>query len=342
MSKKEFTVEVLLCTIAYKIFKKGKGMKVWVKQWIIPMGLWCSLAHGNEMEGLKKDCLEIIERFNDGTIYVDDKDLESNKPIIQYFQENSPFKNASICIDERDLSATRDLYLRLIKRVIKATLANEQAADYDRSNSPSILREYAYAHVSGEAINTLRHLMEDVERNNIVGDFIETGVWRGGVTLYMKAFLHAYGNKTRKVWVADSFEGWPPATDDPDSWECNNQNLPWIVVPIETVQNNFRRHGLLDDRVVFLKGWFQDTLPIAPIETIAILRLDGDLYESTKVALEALYPKLSIGGYVIVDDYYHFPGCDRAVNEYRQKHGIEDPLIRQGPTCSGAYWKKSK
>ncbi len=321
---------------------KWRVIFMWKRATIVALTFSSSILVYGEASSLKDDYLSIVRRYNEGTIYVDNKS-ESNESSVEYFLTNSPFKaGLSFSIDEADSPTMQDMYLRLVKRVIRGILDEENTSDYDRPNNPKIMKDYAYTHVSGEAFNTLRACMEDVEKNGIVGDFVETGVWRGGITMFMKAFLHAYENHERKVWVADSFEGWPPATDDPDSWECNNQNLPWIVVPIETVRNNFQRYGLLDDKVIFLKGWFKDTLPTAPIEKIAVLRIDGDLYDSTKDALEALYPKLEVGGYVIIDDYYYFPGCDRAVNEYRKKYNVEDPFFRQGPTCSGVCWKKSK
>lgn len=301
-----------------------------------------SILLGDEISSLKDAYLSIVEKYNNGTVYFNDDQIDSNESAIRYFSENSPFKfGVKFSIDEVDLPALRDQYLRLVKRAVRAISVEEETPEHDRPNNQNIMHDYACAHASGEAINTLRSLMEDVEKNAVAGDFVETGVWRGGISMFMKAFLRAYENHERKVWVADSFEGWPPATDDPDSWVCNNENLPWIVVPVETVRNNFKRYDLLDDNVVFLKGWFKDTLPSAPIEEIAILRIDGDLYESTRDALEALYPKLAIGGYAIIDDYYCFPGCDRAVDEYRKAHNIKDISFRQGATCSGIYWQKT-
>jgi hypothetical protein len=154
--------------------------------------------------------------------------------------------------------------------------------------------------------NSLRACMEEVENNQIPGDFIETGVQRGVVTIFMRGFLAAYGNKERQVWVADSFAGFPPSTRL-DEQGISNAIFPDLVVPLETVMNNFKKFNLLDDRVHFIKGFFCDTLSKAPIEKLAILRLDGDLYSSTMDCLEALYPKLSIGGYIIIDDYGHWP-----------------------------------
>lgn len=107
----------------------------------------------------------------------------------------------------------------------------------------------------------------------------------------------------------------------------------------EEVRKNFERYGLLDGQVRFLKGWFRDTLPAAPIARLAVLRLDGDHYESTMDALNSLYPKLSPGGYVIVDDYHMMEGCDRAIMDFRRERAISDEIhVISG---GGAYWRRS-
>ena len=133
--------------------------------------------------------------------------------------------------------------------------------------------------------------------DGVPGDLIETGVWRGGATILMRAILKARGVTDRVVWVADSFAGLPApnAARYPLDAGINLHRFPQLAVTLERVQDNFRRYGLLDDQVRFLKGWFRDTLPAAPIERLAVLRLDGDLYESTIQALESLYDKLSAG-----------------------------------------------
>lgn len=191
--------------------------------------------------------------------------------------------------------------------------------------------------ISNERLMNLWKCMEEVEHNGIPGDFIETGVWRGGATIFMRAFLKAQNDRERKVWVADSFEGFP-ATIHPDGAQCNNQLFPLIAVSIETVKDNFKLYDLLDSQVIFLKGFFAQTLPSAPIERLAILRLDGDLYESTMDALNSLYPKLSKGGYIIIDDYGHWPGCKKAVDEYRWMHDIHESIIWEDYT--GIHWRK--
>jgi O-methyltransferase len=113
-----------------------------------------------------------------------------------------------------------------------------------------------------------------------------------------------------------------------------------LAISIEAVKANFERYGLLDDQVRFLKGWFKDTLPTAPFTNFAVIRLDGDMYESTMEALVALYPKLVRGGYAILDDYGLADGlCKHAVTDYRREHAIADEIV--DIDGQGAYWQKS-
>jgi len=189
-------------------------------------------------------------------------------------------------------------------------------------------------------MNNLHSCIQQVLREGVPGDFIETGAWRGGACIFMRAALEAYGDTGRQVWVADSFEGLPK----PDGrYEADKGDRHWkksdiLGVSLEQVKANFSRYGLLDNRVHFLKGWFKDTLPVAPIERLAILRLDGDMYASTMDSLSNLYSKLSVGGYVIIDDYGEIPACRKAVEDFRASHQIETPVIPID--LSGVYWKK--
>ncbi len=198
----------------------------------------------------------------------------------------------------------------------------------------------AHTMVGVARLDNIRALVEDILANEVPGDLIEAGAWRGGATIYMRALLEAHGDEERRVWVADSFEGLPPP--DVESYPADAQydlsGIDELAVSQQEVERNFRRYGLLDDRVRFLKGWFKDTLPDAPIEQLALLRVDGDLYESTMDALRALYPKLSSGGYVIIDDYGSLPPCKEAVADYRAEHGITGPIHRIDWT--GVYWQK--
>lgn len=176
-------------------------------------------------------------------------------------------------------------------------------------------------------LDNLEFCITDVLRRGIPGDLIETGVWRGGASIFARAVLKAYGDTQRTVWLADSFQGLP--RPNPKIYPVDAGKAFWknaaLAIPVEEVEANFRKYGLLDDQVRFLVGWFRDTLPTAPIDKLAVLRLDGDMYESTFDALTHLYPKLSPGGYTIIDDYA-IPGCQAATEEYRAKHQIKEPL----------------
>jgi O-methyltransferase len=193
-------------------------------------------------------------------------------------------------------------------------------------------------------LDNIHHCTLDVLRRNIPGDLIETGVWRGGGTILMRGVLKAYGDRSRTVWIADSFQGLPKP--DGEAYAADAGNEFWredrFAVSLEQVRNNFARYGLLDDRVRFLPGWFRDTLPRAPVERLSILRLDGDMYESTMDALRYLYPKLSPGGYVIVDDYGWVPNCQAAVDDYRTEHRIKDRMhVVEDHERSCVYWMKT-
>jgi hypothetical protein len=130
----------------------------------------------------------------------------------------------------------------------------------------------------------------------------------------------------RVVWVADPFEGMPHPEEARDGWDFSS--VEYLRVSLDQVRASFERFGLLDDKVRFLPGWFKDTLPSAPIQKLSILRLDGDLYHSTMDALKNLYFKASPGAYVIVDDYYGWEGCRRAVDEFLCENRIQAPIER--------------
>jgi O-methyltransferase len=191
-----------------------------------------------------------------------------------------------------------------------------------------------------QRLTSLQHCVETVLAEDIPGDLVECGVWRGGACILMRAVLAAYGDKTRCVWLADSFAGLPrpdTAKYKADQWHRLDLFAPILAVSEAEVRANFQRYGLLDDQVRFLPGWFKDTLPDAPIDRIAVLRLDGDLYESTIQALDALYPRLSPGGFCIIDDY-NMVSCRQAVTDYRAKHGISAEIVDIDGT--GVLWRK--
>lgn len=253
------------------------------------------------------------------------------------------------------MSHLAKLYLDQLKKSLVNALNRELPESLLNPASPEELTQpswfehfWAGSALTMSSMRRLDHLqacMEDCLDRGIPGDFVECGVWRGGAAILMRGVLAAHEIEDRTIWAADSFQGLP--TPDQDSIDNMLFNLPPVVaierfaVSLESVQNNFERYGLLDERVRFLAGWFQDTLPQAPIDRIAVLRLDGDFYRSTMDTLVHLYPRVSPGGYVIVDDWGISQVCGEqaAVIDYRKEHGIEDEIVEVDWHAS--CWQKS-
>jgi O-methyltransferase len=194
----------------------------------------------------------------------------------------------------------------------------------------------------GQALlDNIHQCLDTIIADKVPGDLIETGVWKGGATVFMRGYLMAHGIKKRRVWVADSFAGVPKAgcAQDRLVMDYSADACPYLVVSREAVEDLFARYDLLDDKVKFLKGWFKDTLPTAPIKKLALLRLDGDLYESIMDGLNNLYHKVSPGGFVIVDDYFTVAACKVAVDEFRARHAILEPL--ENINHAAVFWRKS-
>jgi O-methyltransferase len=205
-------------------------------------------------------------------------------------------------------------------------------------------------------MNHLQFLLEEVIRLNIPGDFIETGVWRGGATIFAAAVFLAYSQtcpseSCRRVFVADSFRGIPPVNVEAfpaDAAHAGEELIPILIDnSAQRVRDSFAALGVLTDAVVFLEGWFKDTLPAArrsAFGRFAVIRLDGDTYESTWQALDSLYDLLSPGGFVIIDDYTDWIGCRRAVTDFREQRGVTAPVrpVYHGPgeDIRGVWWQK--
>jgi O-methyltransferase len=244
----------------------------------------------------------------------------------------------------------RSGYLELIKGCLTRMLFMNDAPGRDNEalREQRLLRESGWDW-PGEAetmigmlrLNCIEECVSTIIEEGIPGDLLEAGVWRGGAAIYMRALLFAFGDPNRRVWVADSFEGLPPpdAANFAQDTSMDLSGYEELAVSLEMVQSNFARYGMLDDRVHFLKGWFKDTLSSAPIDRLALLRLDGDYYESTIQGLEGLYDKVSVGGYVIIDDYFTFEPCRRAVEDFRVANTISDEIVQvdQG----SAFWRRT-
>jgi O-methyltransferase len=169
----------------------------------------------------------------------------------------------------------------------------------------------------------LQSCVETVVRDRVPGDLIEAGVWRGGASILMRAVLDALGSTDRIVVVADSFEGFP----DIDAAESDgvDYSYEFLVAALDDVRDNFARFGY-ERGVDFVPGFFEETLPQLTDRTFAVVRLDGDSYSATNVGLHSLYPALSPGGYMIIDDYGVVEGCRRAVDDFRSEYGITEPI----------------
>jgi hypothetical protein len=246
---------------------------------------------------------------------------------------------------------TRDLYLDLLKKTLTATVYRDEPNPKDPAFISGFIQHYmrgqAHTMVPLVRLNNVQECVADVLARGIPGDLIETGVWRGGLTIFMRGILKAYGVIDRRVWVADSFQGLPEpdAAKHPVEARAHHsktmvQEYKHLAVSAEDVRANFARYGLLDEQVCFLEGWFKDTLPKAPVDRLAVMRLDGDYYESTMDALASLYPKLSPGGYVIIDDYGEdlWTNCRQAVDDFRRERAVTAPLVQVDSKCF--FWRR--
>ena len=274
--------------------------------------------------------------------------------------------------------ATGRLYLDLLKRCLLNLIYEDPAIrftwdDSDESTLVSFDRDkrcggldwpsQAHTMIGKRRLDNIEMLVTNVLALGTPGDLIEAGVWRGGATIFMRGILKAHGVTDRTVWVADAFTkrfpvteregasarsfvspGWPEvravqsgAAVASEQFAARSDAL-WAGTSYEEVREHFARYGLLDDHVRFLRGWFRDTLPSAPIERVALLRLDADLYDSTYDTLAALYPRLSVGGYVIIDDYNALIECREAVHDFLEATQTEAHLQRID--TDAVFWQK--
>jgi O-methyltransferase len=245
--------------------------------------------------------------------------------------------------------ATRRLYLDLLFKSLSNLIYGPPPLDpwndglFRADSRPGRdRRSPAHTMVGILRLENVRELAQRAIDLRIPGDFIETGVWRGGCCILMRGILAANMVRDRKVYVADSFAGLPQPKPDlfPEDAGDTHHTVPDLAVSLDQVKENFDRYGLLDSQVVFVKGFFSDTLPSLDAGPFSLIRLDGDMYESTYVALENLYPKLSIGGFAIIDDYGAIEQCRKAVTDYRSRFGIDDCI--QQIDWTGVWWQKTR
>lgn len=181
------------------------------------------------------------------------------------------------------------------------------------------------------------------------GSFIETGVWRGGLS-FLAAKQLELQNSSRIVYACDSFHG-IPKSKRPSTLQDASAHALHILNDnsVDRVRGAARRFHVDADRIRFVEGYFDTSLPLLMKQNsdlrFAVVRLDGDTYESTISAITELYPRLSPGGFIIVDDYTDWLGCRKAIHDYRDTHGIMDDifLVAHGPRekTYGVYWRKA-
>jgi len=200
--------------------------------------------------------------------------------------------------------------------------------------------EHAFTMIGVKRLDNLHKMLDFVRENGIEGDLIETGVWKGGATIFMKLYCDLYG-LDKKIFVCDSFEGLPPPSDlYPSDRGDQHYTYHSLRVSLESVKSNFEFFNCLDENVVFVKGFFKDTLKNNDsIGKLSLLRMDGDMYESTHDALSNLYDKVVDNGAIIVDDYC-LKGCYDCINDFLKNNQNKKINLEKIDRC-GVYWIKS-
>ena len=193
---------------------------------------------------------------------------------------------------------------------------------------------------SPERLLALIRAVEYVVTNQIEGDVVECGVWRGGSMFAAARSLLHFGDWSRRLWLYDTFEGMSiPTERDVDmsgvparelliNDDIHDPKGVWCLSTLEEVKKHLEESCYPEKQICYIEGKVEQTLPETTPEKISILRLDTDWYESTRCELEYLFPLLSSGGILIIDDYGHWQGCRKAVNEYFSSRGIRIFLSR--------------
>jgi len=201
---------------------------------------------------------------------------------------------------------------------------------------------WAVTMVGRKRLDHLEACIKSCAMEGVRGDFLETGVWRGGASIFARACVDECawaGGVPPTVWLADSFDGCPKP--NPTKWPkdaaSKHSERDNFRVPLAVVKANFKRFRVPLDGVRFMPGWFEDTLP-GEIERLAILRLDGDMYGSTMHALRTLYDKVSPGGFIIADDWKASRRERAAIEDFWKERGIRPPTTKVDWTCMA--WRK--
>jgi len=315
------------------------------------------------IEGESYSISQPLYDLDKGRMFVDHPLYDSPQNFISYFEKHIDWAMQYV-INRDELTSSMSprkhaifAYLQFMKSMVSATAFNNA----EISITPGLIKKnigrtfdadtrkvgidwtFMGDTMTGWArLDNLHKLLPEVIENKIPGDYIETGVWRGGSSIFARAVITAYGEEDNRVsYVCDSFSGLPPGDRDLDKGDKNWDNTPYLEISYEVVASNFAKYGLLDSNVIFVKGFFRDSMfPLSKeVKRLSIMRLDGDIYESTVDVLYHLYDKLSLGGYTIIDDWFGFP-AKTACEDFFKVHGINPKIIAIDNLS--VYWKKTE
>jgi O-methyltransferase len=221
--------------------------------------------------------------------------------------------------------------MKLFKRAKKAILAAGESSA--ASNDPHFDKLYLsckpFTMTSRERMFSLYKAVTYIVQNNLPGDFVECGVWKGGSSMMMAATLMHLGKTDRTIWMYDTYEGMSEPTEEDKDYlgtaadrqlsdaKKEDQSSVWCYSSLEEVMANMYSTGYPKDKIKYIKGKVEDTIPEnMPASLIGLLRLDTDWYESTRHEMIHLYPKLIKDGILIIDDYGHWVGARKAIDDY--------------------------
>lgn len=269
----------------------------------------------------------------------------------------APFQPTTNNKDASAQNRARLAYLSLMKSVVSGLVygAFEKSVNLFPNKQYKVVEANSTKRIAGEEfpylgetmigmkrLDSLQDLLISVLSANIAGDVMETGIWRGGTSIFMSAVLQAYHQQqSRRIFACDSFRGLPPGNASLHPGDLHWDDLSYFSVDSVTVAKNFYRYQLLNEHVIFAKGFFNVTMPaLVPIvNKLALLRLDGDIYESTADVLYHMYDKLSLGGILILDDWFDFP-AQQACLDFFKVHKINPKIIPIDKFS--VYWVKDE
>lgn len=180
-------------------------------------------------------------------------------------------------------------------------------------------------------------LVKQIATNKVNGAVVECGVWNGGAAAIMAMSMLDAG-ENRPIWLFDSFEGVPEPTEKDEQNEKTHYFKGWLTGSERKVNKVLQKMGVSEEDIHIRRGWFKDTFPQNQIDQIAVLHIDADWYEPVKLCLEKFYPYMSPGGIVILNDYNHWLGCNKAVKEFLEANNLD---VQVHPIASvGAYFRK--